>query len=78
MGPVTPRPPRCIPVGSRFATVEDLFALPPEDAARVELWCPSAALGWMPVDRLLDRRTVGEASLVSAPSGMVVVVRDRA
>lgn len=70
-----------LPAGARFARVEELFALTPEGRERIEVWTGRSMLGfdqWMPAARLLLRPApYGEASLASAPSGLVVVVRNR-
>lgn len=78
---------RKLPPGARLATVEELFALNWYDREAIEVFTAASALiatpgsgripGWMPVARLLDPRTVGEASLRQAPSGLVLIVRDR-
>lgn len=67
---------RRLPPGARFATVGDLFDLPPADVDRLEYWCPASSTGWAPIGRLTMSGTYGEASLRYAPSGMVVVVRE--
>lgn len=70
---------RRLPGGSaRFARVGELFGLTPEEREATELWAPGGSSEWMPLVRLLATPPpYGEASLHAAPSGMVVVVRDR-
>ena len=70
-----------LPAGARFARVEELHALTPEGRERVEVWTGRSRLGfdqWMPAGRLLlSPPRYGESSLSNAPSGLVVVVRNR-
>ena len=74
---------RRLPVGSELVQVTDLFAIPVDERANVEVLLASPwSTGlesdpyWMCVERLLVNpggRT--EASLWSAPSGMIVIAR---
>ena len=77
---------RRLPVGSELVQVTDLFAIPVDERANVEVllaspWSTGLESNpyWMCVERLLVNpggRTYGdEASLWSAPSGMIVIAR---
>lgn len=75
---------RRLPKESRFATVEELFALSTEDRGRCWVWLGPRKVGghgykgneWMRADSLLDPTGFdgGRASLGHAPSSMVVVI----
>lgn len=79
----TPQLGRRLPQGARFTTVEQLYALPDETRETTEVWTPNGVTdptgygAWMRVADLLPFHS-HRSTLAQVPSGMVVVVRDRA
>lgn len=71
---------RRLPEGSRFITVEDLYAMDVDEVSRTLVWTGAPPgerySGWMAADRLLHAiPTHRSSSLSNAPSGLVVVIR---